>query len=58
MQCDSAVDWIDLQWRDGAVMARDMIELIGIHRREALPTGAFLSGLEQATGTAWRYLFE
>jgi hypothetical protein len=44
-------------WRRGAGFARIYLELWHLHRGEAVPSEAFMRGLEEITGTPWTWLF-
>jgi len=55
--CGASISPVDLVWRDGVVIARDAIEILGIHPSEAVPTDQFMTYLKDYTGIAWRYVY-
>ena len=55
--CGCVTRWLDMSWRDGAVVVRDAIEIVGIHPREALPNDAFMDQLARSSEVTWRCLY-
>jgi len=55
--CKASTDPVDMAWRDGELVARDVIEIIGIYPREAVPTGHFMAELNRRTRLSWRYVY-
>lgn len=54
-QCSNALSQLD--WRHGAGQARQFISVLNIYPKEALPTEALLTMLQQHTGTTWDYFY-
>ncbi len=54
-QCNNTLSQLD--WRHGAGQARQFISVLNIYPKEALPTDALLTKLQQHTGTTWDYFY-
>jgi hypothetical protein len=45
------------RWFDAGACARQFVSIVNVYPKEALPTDALLSQLQQATGVAWQYFY-
>ncbi len=56
-QCDNRGRLEDIAWRRSAAEADFFIEIAPIFPREAVPSDALLSLLEQTSGTEWKWFY-
>lgn len=55
--CHQSNQLTQLDWRHGAGYARQFIRIVNIYPREAIPTDAVLTAMQQHTGVAWQYCY-
>lgn len=56
-QCHQPNQLTELDWRHSAGYARQFISIVNVYPREAIPTDAVLSALQQQTGVTWQYFY-
>lgn len=48
---------VELNWRKSACISRFVVNIHDVHESEAVPTPGLLTGMKNATDTAWAYCY-